>query len=119
LWYNRTSDNPQVKTCEGEVVKTSHVLKAIAEPRRLEILRLLRDEGDLSVTDIGRRIDVTQQAASLHLKVLEQAGLVEARRDGTRHLYSVRPEGFRPVQAFVAEFWTDHLGRLKGDIEKQ
>lgn len=98
-------------------MKTSQVLKAIAEPRRLAILRLLRDEGDLSVTDVGNRIDVTQQAASLHLKVLEEAGLVEARRVGTRHLYAVKPEGFRPVQAFVAEFWSEHLGRLKGEIE--
>ncbi len=100
-------------------MSTNLVLKAIAEPRRLEILRLLRDQGDMSVTDVGKRIDVTQQAASLHLKVLEEAGLVEARRVGTRHLYAVRPEGFRPVQAFVTEFWTDHLGRLKGDIENQ
>lgn len=100
-------------------MRTSQLLKAIAEPRRQEILRLLRDEGDLSVTDVGKKIEVTQQAASLHLKILEDAGLVEARRVGTRHLYAVKPEGFRPVQAFVAEFWTGHLGRLKGDIEDQ
>jgi DNA-binding transcriptional ArsR family regulator len=100
-------------------VKTDQVLKAIAEPRRLEILRALRSEGDMSVTEIGKRVEVTQQAASLHLKVLEKAGLVEARRVGTRHLYAVRPEGFRPVQAFVAEFGTDHLRSLKGDLEGQ
>lgn len=97
---------------------TNQVLKAIAEPRRQEMLRLLRDEGDMSVTDLGKRVEVTQQAASLHLKILEEAGLVEARRVGTRHLYAVKPEGFRPVQAFVAEFWTDHLARLKGDLER-
>jgi DNA-binding transcriptional ArsR family regulator len=100
-------------------VKTDQVLKAIAEPRRLEILRLLRSEGDMSVTDLGKRVEVTQQAASLHLKVLEKAGLVEARRVGTRHLYAVRPEGFQPVQAFVAEFWTGHLASLKEDLENR
>jgi DNA-binding transcriptional ArsR family regulator len=97
----------------------SLVLKAIAEPRRLEILRVLQKDGGLSVSDIGRRIDLTQQAASLHLKVLEQAGLVEARKAGTRHLYSVRPEGFRPVQSFVAEFWSANLAALKDEAERE
>ena len=95
------------------------VLKAIAEPRRKEILRLLHKETGLSASEIGRRIDLTQQAASLHLKVLEQAGLVEARREGTRHLYVVRPEGFKPVQAFVAEFWGQSLQTLKHKIERE
>lgn len=95
------------------------VLKAIAEPRRTAILRLLKDDGAQSVSDIGRRLEVTQQAASLHLKVLLEAGLVEARREGTRHLYTVRPEGFRPVRSFVEEFWSGHLGALKSDLEDE
>lgn len=85
--------------------------------RHLEILRILRDRGDLSVTELGRQIALTQQAASLHLKVLQQAGLVEVRRVGTRHLYAVLPEGFRPIQALVAEFWSERLGALKVDLE--
>lgn len=97
----------------------SLILKAIAEPRRLEILRALQKESGMSVSEIGRRLDVTQQAASLHLKVLEQAGLVEARRHGTRHLYSVRPEGFQPVQSFVTEFWPGNLENLKNEIERE
>jgi DNA-binding transcriptional ArsR family regulator len=97
----------------------SLVLKAIAEPRRLEILRVLQKDSGMSVSEIGRRISLTQQAASLHLKVLEQAGLVEARKEGTRHLYSVRPEGFRPVQSFVTEFWSSNLAALKGEVERE
>jgi DNA-binding transcriptional ArsR family regulator len=100
-------------------MKAQAVLKAVAEPRRLEILRILRDEGDLSVTELTRRVEVTQQAVSLHLKVLEDAGLVEARREGTRHVYAVRRDGFQPVQDFVAEFWTEHLSELKADVEKK
>jgi DNA-binding transcriptional ArsR family regulator len=95
------------------------VLKAIAEPRRLEILRVLQKENAMSVSEIGRRIAVTQQAASLHLKLLEQAGLVAARKEGTRHLYSVRPEGFLPIQSFVAEFWTASLADLKDAVERE
>lgn len=98
---------------------TQAALKAIAEPRRRELLELLRDAGTLSVGELAERVAVTQQAVSLHLKVLEEAGLVEARREGTRHLYAVRPDGFRPVQDFVARFWGEHLSGLKGTIERK
>ncbi len=87
-------------------------LKAVAEPQRRRILEILRSETELSVGELAERVDVTQQAVSLHLKVLEQAGLVEARREGTRHLYAVRPEGFQPVQTFVAQFWNENLAQL-------
>ena len=98
---------------------TQSALKAIAEPRRREMLELLRDAGTLSVGELADRVSVTQQAVSLHLKVLEEAGLVEARREGTRHLYAVRPDGFRPVQDFVARFWGAHLSDLKDTIENK
>ena len=93
-------------------------LKALAEPRRREILAILRDDGALSVGELSGRVDVTQQAVSLHLKVLEDAGLVEARREGTRHIYAVRPKGFQPVQDFVAGFWGEHLAELKNSAER-
>ncbi len=92
-------------------------LKAISEPRRRELLRLLRDEGTMSVGEITKQVDVTQQAVSLHLRVLEEAGLVEARREGTRHLYAVKREGFKPVEAFVRGFWDEQLGDLKSTLE--
>lgn len=94
-------------------------LKAISEPRRRELLMLLRDEGPLPVGELASRVDITQQAVSLHLKVLEEAGLVEARRQGTRHIYAVKPEGFRPVQEFVAGFWGEHLGALKRELDRK
>ena len=93
-------------------------LKALGEPRRVEILRLLR-AGPRPVGEIADEVDVSQQAASQHLAVLGQAGLVEARREGTRHLYSIRPEGFAPVAAFVESFWTPKLAALKDVIEKK
>jgi DNA-binding transcriptional ArsR family regulator len=91
--------------------------KALGEPRRVAILRLLR-EGPRAVGEIAVAVDVTQQAASQHLAVLGKAGLVEARREGTKHLYSIRPEGFAPVAAFVEAFWVPKLAALKDEIEK-
>ena len=95
------------------------VLKALAEPRRRELLEILRDAGTLSVGELSERVSVTQQAVSLHLKVLEEAGLVEARREGTRHLYAVKPRGFRPVEEFVSGFWRGKLAELKKQSESE
>lgn len=93
-------------------------LKALGEPRRVEILRLLR-AGPRSVGEIASEISVTQQAASQHLAVLSTAGLVEARREGTKRLYAVRADGFAPVAAFVEAFWSPRLTSLKAEIEKK
>lgn len=98
-------------------MSTERALKAVSEPRRQAILRLLKAEDGLSVTEIGQRLKVTQQAASQHLKVLQEAGLVEARGAGARHLYSVRLAGFEPVEAFLTEFWDGKLAALKSEIE--
>ena len=92
--------------------------RALGEPRRIEILRLLR-QGPRAVGEIADQIDVSQQATSQHLAVLGKAGLVEARREGTRRLYVIKPEGFAPVAAFVETFWTPRLAALKDAIEKK
>jgi DNA-binding transcriptional ArsR family regulator len=93
-------------------------LKALAEPRRVEILRLLR-KGPRAVGEIAAEVDVSQQAVSQHLAVLDRAGLVEARREGTRSVYAVRPAGFAPVEEFVRSFWEPRLATLKDEIEKK
>lgn len=93
-------------------------LKAVAEPRRQAILRLLNGEGSLTATDLGHRLRITQQAASLHLKSLLEAGLIEARREGVRQLYVVRPEGFQAVEDFLHEFWSGHLHALRDEVER-
>jgi DNA-binding transcriptional ArsR family regulator len=67
-------------------------LKAIAAPRRRQILTLVRN-GELSAGEIASHFDVTRPAVSQHLNVLKEAGLVSERRNGTRRLYRARPEG--------------------------
>jgi DNA-binding transcriptional ArsR family regulator len=93
-------------------------LKALGEPRRVEILRVLRD-GARAVGDIAAEVDVSQQAVSQHLAVLDKAGLVEARKVGTRSVYAIKPDGFAPVAAFVESFWKPRIEALKEDIEKK
>lgn len=87
-------------------------VRAIAEPRRREILGHLRDE-ELSAGEIASRFDVTRPAISQHLTVLKDAGLVNERREGTRRIYSARPEGLSELREFLEGFWSDRLERLK------
>jgi DNA-binding transcriptional ArsR family regulator len=98
--------------------RAAEVLKALGEPRRVEILRLLRD-GPRAVGEIAADVDVSQQAVSQHLAVLDAAGLVEARREGTRNVYAVKPDGFAPAMEFVRSFWEPRLAMLKQQIEKK
>jgi DNA-binding transcriptional ArsR family regulator len=94
------------------------VFEAIAQPKRREILRLLA-AGELSAGDVASRFAVTQPAISQHLKVLKQTGLISERRDGTRRLYSVRPEGLADLHSFLAEVLPAGLERLKRAAEAE
>jgi len=89
-----------------------HALDALGNPVRRAILHELRARA-LSVGEIAERMPVSRPAVSRHLRLLENAGLVEARGDGTRNLYSVRVQGFLSVRAFLDEFWDTALARLE------
>src|SRR5438132_7613024 len=93
-------------------------LKAIAEPRRRQILRLVRD-GELSAGEIASHFEVTRPAISQHLTVLKEAGLVDERRNGTRRLYRARPEGLADLKTFLDEFWGERLEALKKEAERE
>jgi DNA-binding transcriptional ArsR family regulator len=91
-------------------------IRAIAEPNRRRILRLVAD-GELSAGEIASRFEITRPAVSQHLTVLREAGLVAERREGTRRLYSLRPEGFADLRSFLEAFWDEGLERLKTAAE--
>jgi DNA-binding transcriptional ArsR family regulator len=93
-------------------------LKAIAEPRRRQILSLVRDE-ELSAGEIASHFDVTRPAVSQHLNVLKEAGLVNERRNGTRRLYRARPEGLVELREFLQGFWDVRLDTLKREAQKE
>ena len=88
------------------------VLKAIAEPRRRAILRLVSDT-ELPAGSIASHFDVTRPAISQHLTVLRNAGLLQERRQGTKRLYRARPEGLEDVREFIDTFWDGRLERLR------
>jgi DNA-binding transcriptional ArsR family regulator len=92
-------------------------LKAIAEPRRRAIVRLVWSD-ELSASAIAERFpDVTRPAISQHLAVLKDADLVTERRDGTRRLYRANTETMSELRAFLDDYWTSGLERLRDVAE--
>ena len=96
-------------------------LQVLGEPRRLAILDLLRD-GERPVGDLVDRLRVSQPAVSKHLRVLKEAGLVEARPEGQRRLYRIRPEPLVELDEWLASYrqlWTTHLDRLEDHLDRR
>src|SRR5687767_8791889 len=93
-------------------------LRALAEPRRREIVRLVWSQ-ELSAGAIAEQFAVTRPAISQHLTVLKEAGLIAERRDGTRRLYRARQERLAEVLAFLRSFWDESLAALKDAAEAE
>jgi DNA-binding transcriptional ArsR family regulator len=111
-----STTDPTEDSAENPAESPDAALKALAEPNRRAILRLVSG-GPRSVGEIAGHLDITAQAVSRHLRVLRDACLVDEHRQGTRHLFVVRPDGFSAVQDFLADFWTRQLGQLKDAVE--
>jgi DNA-binding transcriptional ArsR family regulator len=96
----------------------SAVFGVLAEPRRRRILDLVRD-GERSVGELVEALAMSQPAVSKHLRVLREAGLVEARVDEQRRLYRLRPEPLRELDAWLAPYrwaWDTSLDRLENRL---
>ncbi len=85
---------------------------ALADPTRRAILEQLA-AGEKTVLELAQPFDISLPAVSRHLRVLEEAGLVESHEEATRSFYSVRVQGFASVREFLDEFWDTALARLE------
>ena len=95
------------------------IFQALADPSRRAILESLMG-GEAGVNDLTARFDISQPAVSQHLATLKGAGLVNARREGRRVYYRVRPRGMKPLIDWMAHyrvFWTEHVARLERLLE--
>jgi DNA-binding transcriptional ArsR family regulator len=94
--------------------------EVIAEPNRRAILSLLASS-ELSVGEIERELGMPQPTVSKHLRVLREAGLVEAEVDAQRRLYRLRPESLKEVDAWLApfrRFWSRHVDALERHLAR-
>ena len=96
----------------------AHPLDALGDPTRRSIFERLR-RGARSVTDLAEELPVSRPAVSQHLRVLKDAGLVRERRDGTRRLYRIDPDGLAEVRDYFDDFWSDVLAAFKEAVERE
>ena len=92
----------------------------LAEPQRRRILDLLRG-GELPVNALVAQLEISQPAVSKHLRVLREAGIVEARVEAQRRMYHVRPEPLREIDAWIAPYralWSSSLDALEHHLDE-
>lgn len=97
------------------------VFQTLADPTRRRIVEALRTS-EQAVNDIVERVSVHQSGVSRHLRILHEAGFVQVRPDGPKRLYSLRPEPFRELDAWVAGYrslWEGRLDRFAGALERK
>jgi DNA-binding transcriptional ArsR family regulator len=96
------------------------VFEVIAEPNRRAILSLLV-LAEQSVGEIERQLRMPQPTVSKHLRVLREAGFVEATVDAQRRLYRLKPESLRAVDDWLApfrQFWSTHVDALERHLDR-
>jgi DNA-binding transcriptional ArsR family regulator len=93
--------------------------EVLAEPRRRQILDLLRG-GERPVGELVEKLTLTQPTVSKHLRVLREAGLVEVRHDAQRRWYRLRPEPLAEIDSWLAPYrqlWTASLDALERHLD--
>lgn len=95
-----------------------NALDAIAQPSRRAILERLR-RGPASVSQLAKDLPISQPAVSQHLRVLREAELVVARRDGARRIYGLNGEGFEELRAYMESFWEGVLSAYAESNERE
>ena len=93
------------------MVVHSDPLLTLADPTRRRIVEVLR-AGERAVNEIVAAVEIDQSGVSRHLRILGEAGFVQARPDGARRLYSLRPEPFSELDQWLAGYRALWDGRL-------
>lgn len=94
---------------------------ALADPTRLRIVESLR-RGERPVGEIVEDIGIHQSGVSRHLGILHDVGVVRVRPDGQRRLYSLRPEPFHEIDAWIASYrslWEARLDRFGTELQRR
>jgi DNA-binding transcriptional ArsR family regulator len=93
-------------------------MEALGDSTRRAIVERLRG-GPLAVGELAQDLPVSRPAVSQHLRVLEEAGLVTKRQEGTRRLYRLDPDGLAALRAAFDLFWSDALAAFKDAAERE
>ncbi|MDQ5900918.1 MAG: hypothetical protein QG600_496 [Patescibacteria group bacterium] len=99
----------------------SQTFAALAEPHRLHIVELLRDN-PRSVNEIVDTLRLNQPQVSKHLKVLADAGLVEVRPEAQKRIYTLRSEPLREINQWIKKYrklWEEQFDRLEAMLKEE
>jgi DNA-binding transcriptional ArsR family regulator len=109
---------------EGEYAMNATTLSALAEPNRIHIIELLRDDGALAMGEIAEHLGLRLPQSSKHLRVLTEAGLVNVQAIANRRIFQLKTERFTELDNWVKTFLSDkeeqyerfdqYLNKLKG-----
>ena len=94
------------------------MLDALGDWTRRQIFDALR-QGPSSVGELAARVPVSRPAVSQHLRVLKDAGLVLDRKEGTRRVYRIDPDGLAAIRAYFDSFWDEALERFAAAARKE
>ena len=97
------------------------VFAALGDPTRLALLERLSERSPSSITDLAAGSEITRQAVTKHLEVLESAGLVSRAKEGRQSLFEYRAEPVADARAYldaVGARWDEALARLKALVEE-
>ena len=103
------------------IVMLANVFQTLADPTRRRIVEVLR-AGEQQVGDVVEKAGIHQSGVSRHLRILAESGWVTMRPDGQRRLYALRPEPFRELESWLAQYralWEDRLERFGAALEKK
>jgi DNA-binding transcriptional ArsR family regulator len=101
---------------------TSDVFNAIAEPRRREIVDVLRGGKSHAVSDLVDRLRIPQPAVSKHLGVLRKVGIVSVSKQGQQRFYRLNPRELKPVHDWIKTYerlWVHQIDRIKERAERK
>ncbi|WNB90925.1 metalloregulator ArsR/SmtB family transcription factor [Bacillus sp. NEB1478] len=97
------------------------VFKAIADPTRREVLRLL-SENERPISEIADHFDITRTAVTKHLQILTDAELITGRKEGREKIYHLNPEPLTEVKQWLSyyeKFWSNKLAMLRHIVENE
>ena len=104
------------------MTRLTDTFAALADQTRLAMVERMMAEGELPAGALVQDAQISGPAVSRHLKVLRNAGLVQQRAEGTRRLYSVRPEAWRAISNWTMDhrsFWQSGLDRLEAMLNEE
>lgn len=105
----------------ASTVPAAAVFETLADPTRRRIVEVLRS-GEHAVTDLVQVVRIDQSGVSRHLRILHDAGFVKVRPEGPKRLYSLQPEPFRELDAWVSKYrslWEGRLDKFGEALERR